>query len=60
MFRSGTDEEYTEREALLQDFVDLQREAEKIKQGKPKVEKKQMDIHKRAMETLNGRLQIFQ
>ena len=44
MCRSGTDEEYTEREAILQDVVDLFNAKDAAK----------ADIRKRAMETLKG------
>ena len=53
--RSGTGEEYTEREAILQDVVDLfnakdaAKAASKAAAAQPKT-----DIRKRAMETLKG------
>jgi GTP1/Obg family GTP-binding protein len=59
--RSGTDEEYTEREELLQDVLDLFNDRDHIKKAL-KMQKKAAsavtDIRKRAMETLKGKIKL--
>ena len=58
-FRSGTDEEYTEREQILQDVKDLFEDKDRLLAAKKRETAKSsasVDIRKAAMETLKCKL----
>ena len=59
IFRSGTDEEYTERQEILQEVVDLYNDRERIARINKAPPAPATDIRKRAMQILKGKIKTI-